>query len=304
MLNKIFFLPILFSCLFIPCFSYAQDDTNSLLYIGQKAPNTTPEIFASDFITYDWQTEFGSVFSKDGKEFFFAHDTYGKAEIKYSKLENGVWTEPEVILSHEKFGMNDPMLNPSEDKLYFISNMSLEEGGEARNHDIYYVERQLEGWSEPIRLDEPINTDSSEYYISFTEEGTLYFASNRNAEEGRYWDHDIYVAHLDANGDYTELERLPKTVNTRYYEGDAFVAPDESYLIFCTVRKEGYRGDLYISFKNEDGTWSEAKDMGFPINDENHQLCPFVTADGDYLFYTSQQDIYWVSAAVLEQFRE
>lgn len=303
MIKNICLLQLILSYLFVVHFSYAQN-TNSLAYIGQKAPGTIPEIFARGFITHDWQTEYGSVFSKDGKEFFFAHDTYGKAEIKYSKLENGVWTVPKVILSHEKFGMNDPMLNPAEDRLYFISKMPLEEGGKEKDNDIYYVERQGEGWSEPIREGGDINTDAEEFYISFTDEGTLYFASNRYADTARYWNHDIFKAPMNEDGTYSEVQLLPEVVNTKYYEGDVFVAPDESYMIFCTVRTKDNRGDLYISFQNEDGTWSEAQDMGFPINDENHQLCPFVTKDGQFLFYTSQQDIYWVSAAVIEEFRE
>ena len=83
-----------------------------------------------------------------------------------------------------------------------------------------------------------------------------------------------------------------------------FIAPDESYIIFCSARKSGFgRGDLYISFKDENGGWQEAQNMGKPINTEKHELCPFMTSDGRYLFYTSNQNIYWVDAAILETYR-
>src|SRR5690606_35784988 len=94
------------------------------------------------------------------------------------------------------------------------------------------------------------------------------------------------------------------SINTKNYEADAFIAPDESYLIFCAKRKEGYgMGDLYISFKNKDGKWSEAKNMGKSINSEHHELCPFVTKDGKYVFFTSNKYIYCVSSDIINQYR-
>ena len=75
------------------------------------------------------------------------------------------------------------------------------------------------------------------------------------------------------------------------------MAPDLSYLIFSGNRPEGYgQGDLYISFKDEAGKWGEAVNMGPEFNNQGHQLCPFVSRDGKYFFFTSEQDIYWVAA--------
>ncbi|MEL6973040.1 MAG: hypothetical protein AAFO02_22940, partial [Bacteroidota bacterium] len=84
-----------------------------------------------------------------------------------------------------------------------------------------------------------------------------------------------------------------------------FIDPDESYIIFCSTREEGLgRGDLYISFKNEDGSWTNAINMGAPVNTVHHELCPFVTKDGQYFFYTSDQDIYWVSTTIFDELRD
>ena len=76
-------------------------------------------------------------------------------------------------------------------------------------------------------------------------------------------------------------------------------------MIFCSIRKIGKgQGDLYISFKDKDGKWGDAINMGNTINSEKHELCPFVTKDGKYLFYTSNNDIYWVSTQILDNYRE
>ncbi|PRY83785.1 hypothetical protein [Mongoliibacter ruber] len=283
--------------------TYGSESDDDMRYFGLKPPGSKPEKFAPNLISKRQRHEFGSVFSKDGKAFFFGVDADGKAEIWFSELLNGVWTETEVLLSHPQYSYNDPMLSPSEDRLYFISDMPLDGGGEKKDYDIWYVERQGQKWTLPENVGSPINTKANEYYISFGKDGSMYFASNFNLEIKNSKNYDIYRSQL-LEGHFQKPVKLENEINTKYYEADAFVGPDESYIIFSSIRPDGFgQGDLYISFKDENGDWSTAKNMGALINTEGHELCPFVSQDGKYLFYTSKQDIYWVDASVLETFR-
>ena len=132
----------------------------------------------------------------------------------------------------------------------------------------------------------------------------MYFSSNKNAVENKQHNFNIYSSELK-EGIFQEPKLLDDSINTKAYEADVFVSPDESYVIFCSIRKEGYgKGDLYISFKDETGNWSKATNMGAVINTEGHELCPFVTKDGKYFFYTSNQDIYWVDASVIQELKK
>jgi hypothetical protein len=272
-------------------------------YMGQPLPDLKRKLFAPNFISTE-EYEFGSVFNSEGTEFYYAIDINRKPIIRYSKLTDGMWSKPKTILTHEKYGYNDPFLSPDENRLYFISKRALDGVGELKDHDIWYVEKENSGWSEPINAGPNINSEGNEYYISFTKAGTMYFASNINAsEEDKRSDQDIYYSHF-INGEFQKAIRLGDSINTENYEADAFVAPDESYLIFCSTRPEGFgRGDLYISYKNNDGGWSKAVNMGESVNTEYHELCPFVTADGKYLMYTSNEDIYWTSTEIIDQIR-
>ena len=274
-------------------------------YMSQTMPTTQPVMFAPNVVSTE-ESEFGSVFNKAGDEFYYAVDVNGKNDIRYSKRNRDTWSKPEVILSHDRYGYNDPFLSPDENRLYFISNRPLSGTGDPKEDiDIWYVERKGEGWSKPINAGTNINTSGNEYYISFTHDGTMYFASNINAtEENGPNDQDIYYSAF-VDGEFQKPVPLGSSINTSSYEADAFVAPDESYIIFGSTREEGLgRGDLYISFKNEDDSWSEAVNMGGIINTVHHELCPFVTADGKYLFYTSDQDIYWISTQVIEELKK
>ncbi|SNR84535.1 WD40-like Beta Propeller Repeat [Dokdonia pacifica] len=293
----------LFLCCFlcslcIPFMAYAQQVNPAFTYLGQKPPTVQPKIFAPEIISKKGEYEFGSVFNKDATQFFYGVQLGGRTVICYSELKGNTWTTPITILSNPKYGFNDPFLSPDEQRLYFISQKALDGSGAKEDHDIWYVERQGNSWSEPINAGPNINSPSEEYYISFTKEGTMYFSSNKNQNH-----FDIYTSE-SKNGEFQEAIKLGPSINTTSYEADVFVDPNEKYVIFCATRSEGLgRGDLYISFKNPDGSWTKSINMGTTINTEGHELCPFVSKDGKYFFYTSNQDIYWVSTEVIEELR-
>jgi Tol biopolymer transport system component len=267
-------------------------------YLKQTPPSLSPEVFAPNLISTAGEYEFGSVFNKDGTEFYYGVNVNGKEQIRYCKLVGDTWTAPETILSDEQFGYNDPFLSPDEKRLYCISQRPKNGQSEPKDYDIWYVERLGEGWSEPVNAGANINTEGDEYYISFTEEGRMYFSSGR--DEGNF---DIYTSDVQ-DGTFQPVVPLPEAINTQYYEADVFVAPDESYIIFCAIRPDGLgEGDLYVSFKQADGSWSQSKNMGEVINSEFHELCPFVSHDGKYLFYTSNKNIYWVDARAIDELR-
>lgn len=262
-----------------------------------------PEVFAPNLISNDDESEFGAVFNQQGTAFYYGVDVDGKSEIRYSQLEGDYWTTPQIILSHEKFGYNDPFLSPDEKRLYFISKRSMDGSAMKKDHDIWYVEKNKNGWSTPINAGPNINSDSNEYYISFTDEGKMYFSSNKKSSTEASYDFDIYTANY-VNGKFQEAVALGEAINTEHYEADVYIDPTESYMIFCASRPDGLgQGDLYISFKNKEGAWTKSKNMGSTINTKQHELCPFVTKDGKYFLYTSNQDIYWVDAKIIDQYR-
>ncbi len=275
-----------------------------LKYLKQQPPSLVPEIFAPNIISQKDEYEFGSVFTKEATEFFYGVDVNGKSEIRYAKLIEDSWSEPQTILSHEKYGYNDPFLSPDESRLYFISKRALTGLGAKEDHDIWYVVKAERGWSEPMNAGLNINSQGNEYYISFSENGTMYFSSNVKAPKERIkYDFDIYYSKY-LGGKFQKAVPLGDSINTSGYEADVFIDPSESFIIFAASREDGLgQGDLYISFKKEDDTWTRSTNMGSPINTDGHELCPFVTKDGKYLFYTSRKDIYWVDAKIIEHNR-
>src|SRR6187455_206390 len=128
-------------------------------YFNEVFPGITPLVFASGKISQKDQFEFGAVFSKDRSEFYYGVEINGKAETRLVKFENGKWSSPVTILTHNVYSYNDPFLTPDEKRLFFISDRSLNGEGPKKDYDIWYIERQSGKWSEPINAGKNINSE-------------------------------------------------------------------------------------------------------------------------------------------------
>lgn len=280
-----------FTCCLLQAFTVTAQD-----YLGMPPPGTNPTVFAPDAVSLDDRYEFGSVFSEDRQTLYYAISEGGTAYIMQATVVNDQ-LKHEVVIRSESFGYNDPFLSNDESKLYFISDLNLQ-GTDRLPHDIWYIKRSATGWSEPINLGAPINTNGREYYMSFTNEGAMYFSSDKHPERR---DFNIYKSEFNGKH-FVGRTMLGQEINSRAYEADVYVAPDESYMIFCSIRDGGKgEGDLYVSFQ-ESGVWQPAQNI-VEVNTPGHELCPFVSRDGQYLFYTSRQDIYWINAKILDNYR-
>ncbi|HMR58000.1 MAG TPA: hypothetical protein PKC10_11800, partial [Cyclobacteriaceae bacterium] len=169
--------------------------------------------------------------------------------------------------------------------LYFASNRPLS-GTETKDFDIWKVVRKGNSWDEPENLGLVVNTSSDEFYPSVAKNGNLYFTASYAGGPGR---EDIYVSRYHQN-QFQKPVALDTAVNTRFYEFNAFVSPNEDYIIFTSYgRKDDTGGgDLYISLKDQQGNWKPAKHLS-QLNSNQLDYCPFVSPDGKSLFFTSER---------------
>lgn len=295
----------MFALLFVwPDTLLGQSIPESAMYLNQKLPGLVSTLFAPNLISSKSHYDYGSTLSKDGTEFYYAVIIDGKPQIRWSRFAGNAWTAPQIVIASNSYEYNDPFLSADEKLLYFISDQAQDRKGEKKDFDIWYLERQKDGWSEtPINAGPAINTKKNEYYMSFTEADTMYFSSNGNTDQTTDHNYDILLSRFSA-GVFEPSEKLIDAINTEHYEADVFVSPDEQYLIFCSERPGGLgKGDLYISFKDNNGKWQKAKNMGNLVNTEGYEFCPFVTGDGNNLFFYRDGDIFWISAAVVESLK-
>jgi hypothetical protein len=127
----------------------------------------------------------------------------------------------------------------------------------------------------------------------------MYAASNINGSINDFTCYDICVMPPVRSGD-TTIHTLGKPLNTPGFDGDFFVAPDESYIIVSAKEHPDYECELYISYHKPDGGWTNPKSLGPRINNGlAHRWGEYVTPNNKYLFYSyghGPQDcaLYWV----------
>lgn len=270
-------------------------------YIDTIIPESIPLIFAPGVITTQGY-EGCSGFSPNMNEFFFQRWLGDKPHIFITKLENKRWSNPELVVTYPSLPIYDFTVSPHVNRLVFSSSHQVDKlGKEQTGHNIFFVDRTEKGWgpvSEFSGID--INTQYHDSYPCLAANGNLYFFSNRPGGRGKT---DIYFAEFK-NGNYSSPVNMGAEINSAFDDWDPYIAPDESYIIFCSKRQDSLgEDDLYISFKTGDAEWSIPANMGNRINTRASENRPYVTPDGKYLFFTrnigGNRDIYWVSTETL-----
>lgn len=258
----------------------------------QPLPDTVPTSFLPGVVSTD-SLDFNAAFSPDGKSFYFTRSIQKRSVIYVTHYVDGRWTEAaDAGLSLPGCSDADPAFAP-DGRLCFISDRPGNERDTLRDYDIWYTSPAGNGtWSAPRRLD-VLNSDSSEYYISFARNGNVYFASSR---KGGYGGEDIYLSRLIDNH-YTEPVNLGPTINTARSEYDPCISGSEDVMIFTSSnRADSYgKGDLYASRQN-DNTWSPASNLGNAFNTTSREYCAYFSPDNAWFFFSSQKDVKWVRA--------
>jgi hypothetical protein len=255
-------------------------------YLGQTPPGNTPQIFAAGMLA-DSGIVLGKVnFTKDGKSFYYSYARHwfddngsGTKEIRFDGRK---WLKPKVIA--EK--ITNPALSPDETKMYLGAG-----GGQ-----VWLLQKTEQGWSSPKFW---LEKNYGLYNFQETNSGNFYVGSN--GTQGSKSDWSTYdFCKMTIAGKDTTISSLGTPINTPAFDGDFYIAPNESYIIISAKETPTYECELWISFRKTDGSWSTPRSLGPKINDGlAHRFGQYVSPDGKYLFYTrgtSEQDcnIYWV----------
>jgi Tol biopolymer transport system component len=267
-------------------------------YFGQNPPGFTPVVFAPGIISLPNRYEYCLNFSPNLDECAFSvtNSGWGVFNLFYTKMgSDSTWIDPIPAPFQGNGDGTDPFYSSDGNEIYFVSSRP-----SYPPTRLWRSSREGAGWSEPLALDEPINSTSNQWGGALTNDGTLYFCSTRPGGLGNA---DVYRAVTSPGGEVT-VENLGAAINTPQLEGSVCAARDGSYIILESQRPGGYgQSDLYISYY-ENGVWTAPRNLGPGINTSQIEDNPFVSPDGKYFFfnrrrapYTAEQtEIWWVDA--------
>ncbi|MCW3087651.1 MAG: outer rane lipoprotein omp16 precursor [Sediminibacterium sp.] len=131
-----------------------------------------------------------------------------------------------------------------------------------------------------------INLEPKKGAISVSQDGEwMVFAAQLMDQSYQSW--DIYISYQTPTG-WSEPQNLGPNVNTDFYESGPSLSPDKRALYFCSNRPGGSGGrDLYVSYRQPNGKWGPAVNLGAAINSAGDEQAPYIHADNQTLYYTS-----------------
>jgi len=153
--------------------------------------------------------------------------------------------------------------------------------------DLFVSYRKGDEWSVPKNLGPEVNSSAWESQPTLSADGnTLYFISDRQGGQGK---RDIYIAQRDQQGNWGKAKNAGSIINTSRDEVSPFIHVNGQTLYFASNGRPGFGGfDLYVT-EQENGKWSEPKNLGYPINTYEDQASLFITADGQDAYYSNEE---------------
>ena len=258
-------------------------------YMGQEPPGMVAKPFAPGIISKDgWEIE--GVFAPSMDEFYFT-----------TRIKKG---EPITVIG---FRQQDNIW-----KKYIefkrTGEVSFSPDGSRMHMAKGYKDRKGDGWSERQSLGPLFDReDWGIMRLTASAKGTYVFDD--------YKSKDVIRISTVKDGERQVPKLMGPIVNTGEWTAHPFIAPDESYLIWDSEREGGYGdSDLYISFRQKDGSWGSAINMGDKVNSDKWEAYASVTSDGKYILFNKRiddgsnddkmnVDIYWVDAGIIETLR-
>jgi len=253
-------------------------------YFGQKPPGLLPEVFAPDIVSTGHR-DLGSSFTLDLKEFYFHRkdNKNKKWSLVHFKLENNQW-----LKSVSDRGFGAAFIAPDGLTMHFGKR---------------YKIRTDMGWSEIKSLGAPYQ-DIRIMRLTASLKGTYVFDEAGSGDGNSILRYSSLI-----NGKRQEPKPFGKEINSGKWNAHPFIASDDSYIIWDGERESGYGdSDIYISFRQQDGAWGDAMNLGDKVNTAANETGGYVTPDGKYLFFNRKMspvdsDVFWVDAQLIETLR-
>ncbi len=183
-----------------------------------------------------------------------------------------------------------PIISPDGKTLYVARQNHPSNYGSKKLYDIWYSTKNEDGtWTKLKNIGKPLNNDGDNLVISITPDGnTLLLEGLYNSSGGYISDDGISISHKTFRG-----WSIPKQVRIRNYynrdEYESFCPSADRKVLIMSVHRDDTHGlkDLYVSFRQSDGTYSKPKNMGARINTQYNDGTPFLAADNKTLYFYS-----------------
>lgn len=208
--------------------------------------------------------------------------------------ENGRYLSASQNLGEEinsPFDELSPVFSPDGKHLYFTRSRHPENiGGREDPGDIWVSQRNEDGtWTKAVNAGEILNSKFYNEVIGFSPDGnTIYL--NHHYIQGGAKPKTQGFSYSNRQGDGWSTPRPVEVDNfyNRSHHQSMALSADGKVLVMA-INSFGSYGheDLYVSFLDQSGSWTEPKNMGSTINTAYQEMTPFIAKDNKTIFFAS-----------------
>jgi len=235
-------------------------------YLSRSGIYATIKDYDNSVTDFEMAMALDSVFTKE-------------YNLPYSISLSGIGCFEEALVAIEKFS-----------KITTINERSRKAAKYRKNIYEFAIAYQQQHKSDyaflPLNLGDSVNSADLEYYPSLTIDGSRLIITRRIKN-----DEDFYEC--DRINDSTWRKALPLRgmINTDLNEGAQNISQDGNWLVFtgCNYPEGEGSCDLYIAYETKKGGWSEAENMGSPLNSESWEASPSLSPDKRDLYFASNR---------------
>lgn len=199
-----------------------------------------------------------------------------------------------TTISSEKYEETNPVVS-SDGNILYVTRKDCDLNIETKKDDIWYSVKDRNGnWTTAKNMGRPLNNKDYNFVISTSPDNNTLLLGNRYAPDGiNSKGHGISISKKTPSG-----WEIPKDVLIKQFENvnkfvGFFLSNDNKHLLMAVERKTEGEGakDLYVSFLEEDNTWSKPLSLGKTINTFEDETNPFLASDGKTLYFSSKGHI-------------
>ena len=180
-----------------------------------------------------------------------------------SRREGNAWLPPRLLPFAGQHKDYEAAVAPDGSFVIFNSQRPLPDGTSVPTgkNNLWLARRTETGWTAPVYLRGINRLATEESYASITADGHVVYLHEGAADEhGADW--NIHIGRVEGNDVVGSRPFGP--ASTLAGEGDPWIAPDGSYVIFTRwdrAKKWEEDADLYIAFRRDD-EWSSPLPLG------------------------------------------
>ncbi len=235
------------------------------------------------------KSDFAPFISGDAEILYFASSReggQGGEDLWLCKQNSqGIWSTAENLGPVINSDANEGSLSMTPDGLEIYFTVCGKPGSFG-SCDIYYSRWDGSQWSEPKNLGSRINTPEWDGHPSISADGTKLFFASKKYGTG-FGGLDIYVSERTEDG-WSYPKNIGYPINNARDQTSPFLHPDNRTLYFASDGHGGKGGlDIFKIELQDDGSWSEPKNLGPAVNTKGNDYFFSVSTDGNYIYYAS-----------------